>query len=156
MSVFGSSGVRGVVNQGFTPELAAMIGMAVGSTARRAVIGMDSRTSGPMVEAAVSSGLGNARRLLEALRAGKSSYHIIEVMACPGGCIGGGGQPRLTSDAVREARIRAIYAEDESRELRKSHENPDVKALYEEFLGEPLGHRAHELLHTEYVEKDRV
>ena len=60
-------------------------------------------------------------------------------MTCPGGCIGGGGQPRLTSDAVREARIRAIYAEDEGRELRKSHENPDVMALYEEWLGEPLG-----------------
>ena len=67
-------------------------------------------------------------------------------MTCPGGCIGGGGQPRITSDAVREARIRAIYAEDEGRELRKSHENPDVQALYEEFLGEPLGHKSHELL----------
>ena len=86
----------------------------------------------------------------------EATYHFVEVMTCPGGCIGGGGQPRLTSDAVREARIRAIYAEDEGRELRKSHENPDVKALYEEFLGEPLGHKSHELLHTKYVEKDRV
>ena len=77
-------------------------------------------------------------------------------MTCPGGCIGGGGQPRLTSDAVREARIRAIYAEDEGRELRKSHENPEIMALYDEYLGEPLGPPVPQLLHTKYTEKDRV
>ena len=77
-------------------------------------------------------------------------------MTCPGGCIGGGGQPRLTSDAVREARIRAIYAEDEGRELRKSHENPEVLKLYDEFLGQPLGDKSHKLLHTKYTEKERV
>ena len=77
-------------------------------------------------------------------------------MTCPGGCIGGGGQPRLTSDAVRTARIRAIYEEDESRELRKSHENPAVLKLYEEYLGQPLGERSHQLLHTKYTQKERV
>ena len=111
---------------------------------------------GATLNVAVAHGLGNAQKIIERIREGEKTFHFVEVMTCPGGCIGGGGQPRLTSDSVREARIRAIYAEDEGRELRKSHENPDVKALYEEFLGEPLGHKSHELLHTKYVEKDRV
>jgi len=111
---------------------------------------------GATLNVAVAHGLGNAQKVIERIRKGEATYHFVEVMTCPGGCIGGGGQPRLTSDAVREARIRAIYAEDEGRELRKSHENPDVKALYEEFLGEPLGHKSHELLHTKYVQKERV
>ncbi len=111
---------------------------------------------GATLNVAVAHGLGNAQKVIDRIKSGEATYHFVEVMTCPGGCIGGGGQPRLTSDAVREARIRAIYAEDEGRELRKSHENPDVKALYEEFLGEPLGHKSHELLHTKYVEKDRV
>jgi NADP-reducing hydrogenase subunit HndD len=111
---------------------------------------------GATLNVAVAHGLSNAQKVVDRIRSGEADYHFVEVMTCPGGCIGGGGQPRLTSDAVREARIRAIYAEDEGRELRKSHENPDVKALYEEFLGEPLGHKSHELLHTKYVEKDRV
>jgi len=74
-------------------------------------------------------------------------------MTCPGGCIGGGGQPRLTSDEVRLARIQAIYKEDEGRELRKSHDNPAIKQLYEEFLGTPLGEKSHHLLHTTYFDK---
>ena len=111
---------------------------------------------GATLNVAVAHGLSNAQKVIERIRSGEADYHFVEVMTCPGGCIGGGGQPRLTSDAVREARIRAIYAEDEGRELRKSHENPEVMALYEEFLGEPLGHKSHELLHTKYVEKDRV
>jgi NADP-reducing hydrogenase subunit HndD len=111
---------------------------------------------GATLNVAVAHGLSNAQKVIDRIRSGQASYHFVEVMTCPGGCIGGGGQPRLTSDAVRQARIRAIYAEDEGRELRKSHENPEVMALYEEFLGEPLGHKSHELLHTEYVPKDRV
>jgi NADP-reducing hydrogenase subunit HndD len=111
---------------------------------------------GVTLNVAVAHGLGNAQKVIDRIKSGEASYHFVEVMTCPGGCIGGGGQPRLTCDSVREARIRAIYAEDEGRELRKSHENPDVKALYEEWLGEPLGHKSHELLHTKYVEKDRV
>jgi NADP-reducing hydrogenase subunit HndD len=111
---------------------------------------------GATLNVAVAHGLGNAQKVIDSIKSGEKTYHFVEVMTCPGGCIGGGGQPRLTSDSVREARIRAIYAEDEGRELRKSHENPDVKALYEEWLGEPLGHKSHELLHTKYVEKDRV
>ena len=94
---------------------------------------------GATLNVAVAHGLSNAQKVIDRIRSGEGQYHFVEVMTCPGGCIGGGGQPRLTSDSVREARIRAIYAEDEGRELRKSHENPYVQALYEEFLGEPLG-----------------
>jgi iron-only hydrogenase group A len=111
---------------------------------------------GVTVKVAVAHGLGNARQILNALREGKADYHFIEVMTCPGGCIGGGGQPRMTTDAVREARIKAIYDEDESRELRKSHDNPQIAALYEEYLGAPLGEKSHHLLHTKYEERPVV
>jgi iron only hydrogenase large subunit-like protein len=111
---------------------------------------------GATLKVAVAHGLSNAQKVIDRIKSGEASYHFVEVMTCPGGCIGGGGQPRLTSDAVRQARINAIYSEDEGRELRKSHENPEVLALYEEYLGEPLGHLSHELLHTHYKAKDRV
>ena len=111
---------------------------------------------GVTAKVAVAHTLGNARALVEKIRAGEAEYHFIEVMTCPGGCIGGGGQPRITTNAVRQARINAIYAEDEGKTLRKSHENPAIATIYEEFLGEPLGHLSHKLLHTEYVEKERI
>ncbi len=111
---------------------------------------------GVTAKVAVAHTLGNARRLVEKIRAGEAEYHFIEVMTCPGGCIGGGGQPRITTDAVREARIAAIYAEDEGKKMRKSHENPDIARVYVEFLGEPLGHVSHRLLHTKYFEKERI
>ena len=111
---------------------------------------------GATLNVAVAHGLANAQKVVDKIRSGEANYHFVEVMTCPGGCIGGGGQPRLTSDAVRQARIRAIYTEDEGRELRKSHENPEVLKLYDEFLGEPLGEKSHKLLHTRYTEKERV
>lgn len=111
---------------------------------------------GVTVNVAVAHGLSNAQKVIDRIRSGEGTYHFVEVMACPGGCIGGAGQPRFTDDSVRLVRMRAIYAEDEGKELRKSHENPDIKALYEEFLGEPLGHKSHELLHTRYTVRDRV
>jgi NADP-reducing hydrogenase subunit HndD len=77
-------------------------------------------------------------------------------MTCPGGCIGGGGQPRMTTNEVREARIKAIYQEDEGKALRKSHENPQVIQLYREFLGAPLSETSHHLLHTRYVPRERI
>jgi NADP-reducing hydrogenase subunit HndD len=80
-------------------------------------------------------------------------FHFIEVMTCPGGCIGGGGQPRFTTDEIRKKRIAAIYKEDEGKKLRKSHENPEVIQIYKEFFGQPLGHKSHELLHTHYEAK---
>ncbi len=111
---------------------------------------------GVTAKVAVAHTLGNARKLVEKIRSGEAEYHFVEVMTCPGGCIGGGGQPRITTDAVREARIAAIYAEDEGKPIRKSHENPAIAAIYEEFLGEPLGHVSHKLLHTQYFKKERV
>jgi NADP-reducing hydrogenase subunit HndD len=107
------------------------------------------------VRVAVTSGLAGAKKLMQQIAAGTSPYHFIEVMGCPGGCISGGGQPRPTTRAVREARMRALYAEDAGKPHRKSHENPAILRLYAEFLGEPLGHRAHELLHTHYVKRGR-
>ena len=104
----------------------------------------------------IAHGLGNARKLLDDVKAGKSQYHAIEIMACPGGCIGGGGQPLHHGDAsILKARTRAIYAEDEGKVLRKSHENPYIQKLYKEFLGEPLSEKAHELLHTHYFDKKK-
>jgi NADP-reducing hydrogenase subunit HndD len=111
---------------------------------------------GVTAKVAVVHSLANARKLVEKIRAGEAEYHFIEVMTCPGGCIGGGGQPRITTDEVRKARIKAIYAEDEGKSLRKSHENTAVAKLYEEFLGAPLGDKSHKLLHTKYTEKERV
>ena len=105
------------------------------------------------VKVAIASGLANARKLMDLIMEGKADYHFIEIMCCPGGCIGGGGQPIPTTDAIRKARMDAIYREDEGLPMRKSHENPAVMALYEEFLGEPNSHKAHELLHTHYTAK---
>jgi len=111
---------------------------------------------GITAKVAVAHTLGNARKLVEKIRAGEAEYHFIEVMTCPGGCIGGGGQPRITTDTIRKARIAAIYAEDEGKTLRKSHDNPAIATVYKEFLGAPLGHLSHKLLHTQYEEKERV
>jgi NADP-reducing hydrogenase subunit HndD len=110
---------------------------------------------GVTVKVAVAHGLGNARMLIEKVKAGEA-YHFIEIMTCPGGCIGGGGQPRITTDEVRKARIAAIYKEDEGKPIRKSHVNPEVKAIYEEFLKKPLGEKSHHLLHTKYTPRARV
>lgn len=107
------------------------------------------------VRVAVTSGLAGAKRLMRQIEAGESPYHFIEIMGCPGGCIAGGGQPRPNTRAVREARMRGLYAEDAGKPRRKSHENPAVAALYAEFLGEPLGHRSHDLLHTRYTPRGR-
>jgi iron-only hydrogenase group A len=105
---------------------------------------------GQTVRLAVAHGLANAERLIQKVRSGEASYHFIEVMSCPGGCIGGGGQPRFTTNEVRLARMGAIFAEDEGKPLRLSHENPAVNRLYAEFLGAPLGEKSHHLLHTHY------
>lgn len=103
------------------------------------------------VKIAVAHGLGNARELLEGVRRGETDYHFIEIMCCPGGCIGGGGQPIPTDTDVRKARIGGIYQADRDLPLRKSHENPAVKQLYDTYLGKPLGEKSHHLLHTHYT-----
>ncbi len=103
----------------------------------------------------IAHGLGNARILLEKVRSGEENFHAIEIMACPGGCIGGGGQPQHHgNEAILSARASALYREDKCKELRKSHENPDIIRLYNEYLGKPLSQRAHELLHTHYHKKN--
>lgn len=112
--------------------------------------------NGTILKAAVAHGLANARKLLEAVKAGQKTYHFIEVMACPGGCLGGGGQIIPTDNDVRQKRMQAIYEADKSMRLRKSHENPVVQQLYRDFLIKPLSHRAHELLHTDYTPRPRV
>ena len=111
---------------------------------------------GVTANVAVAHGLQNARKVLEAIKRGEKQYHFVEVMTCPGGCIGGGGQPRYTDDSIRLQRIAAIYREDEGKTLRKSHENPEVQKLYKDFLGKPLGKESHHLLHTTYAPRDRV
>ncbi|MGL5345920.1 MAG: NADH-dependent [FeFe] hydrogenase, group A6 [Peptostreptococcaceae bacterium] len=109
------------------------------------------------INVAVASSLGNARKILEDIRSGKSNYHLIEIMACPGGCIDGAGQPyhHGNFDVVKK-RSEALYNIDASKKLRKSHENPSIKALYDEFLGEPYGETAHKYLHTHYFDKSNV
>lgn len=102
----------------------------------------------------IAHGLANARKMLNDIRAGKSTYHAIEIMACPGGCIGGGGQPfHHGHSEILKKRAAAIYTEDERKTIRKSHENPQIISLYRDFLGEPGSHKAHELLHTHYFDK---
>jgi NADP-reducing hydrogenase subunit HndD len=115
---------------------------------------------GTTVNVAVAHGTGNAKRLLEAVKRGEKNYHFIEVMACPGGCVTGGGQPLVSASKkaevdVRVERASAIYKEDASLPLRKSHENPSVQLLYKEYLGEPNSHKAHELLHTHYTPREK-
>ncbi len=111
---------------------------------------------GTPINIGIAHGLGNARKLLEQVVAGESEYHAIEIMACPGGCIGGGGQPLHHGDSnVIKARAAALYREDEGKPIRKSHENPEIIKLYEEFLGKPMSEKAHKLLHTHYFDKKK-
>lgn len=109
---------------------------------------------------AVVSGLKNVSKILEDVKAGKCEYHFVEVMTCPEGCISGGGQPKLLLPEFREvaykSRKTSLYNHDLGLPIRKSHENPDIKKLYEEFLGEPLGHESHHLLHTKYISRKEV
>lgn len=106
----------------------------------------------------IAHGLGNARALLEEIRDGNpNNFHAIEIMACPGGCIGGGGQPYHHGDSdTLKKRQEALYQEDKNKPLRKSHENPYIKEMYANYFGKPMSHKAHELLHTQYEAKDRV
>lgn len=117
---------------------------------RKATIDFD----GLPINIGIAHGLGNARKLLEEIQAGKSEFHAIEIMSCPGGCIGGGGQPYHHGNAeIIKKRQRAIYEEDSKKAIRKSHENPYIQKLYEEFLGHPLSEKSHHLLHTEYFDR---
>lgn len=112
------------------------------------------------VKVAVAHGLGNARKILDEITSGQAEYQFVEIMACPGGCITGGGQPIVSSKRrsevdVRALRANAIYSIDEKSVIRRSHENPVIKKLYEEFLEKPGSHKAHELLHTHYTKREK-
>jgi NADH-quinone oxidoreductase subunit G/NADP-reducing hydrogenase subunit HndD len=112
------------------------------------------------VNVAIAHSTSKAKELLESDKFADKSYHFIEIMACPGGCVNGGGQPYVTAEVrnsinVKEERAKALYEEDKKMPLRKSHKNPEIIALYENYLGEPNGHKAHELLHTHYSAKDK-
>lgn len=115
------------------------------------VAGMD-------VKIAVASGLSNAKQIMDKVRAGEADYHFIEIMCCPGGCVNGGGQPQVHADVrnyedIRTIRAKALYSNDEAKTLRKSHENPSIKKVYDEYLGEPGSEKAHHILHTSYVKR---
>jgi len=104
---------------------------------------------GTEVKIMVANGLRNARKIMDSIRRGECDAHFIEVMCCPGGCVGGGGQPYATSK-TKALRMDGLYTLDKSMPVRQSHKNPEVLALYEKFLGEPLGEKSHHLLHTHY------
>lgn len=132
---------------------------SINFTAVRGVEGIKEATynlAGNEVKVAVASGLANAKKLLELVKSGEKYYDFIEIMACPGGCVNGGGQPiqpaNVRNDVdIRALRAEALYKDDLNLPVRKSHENPDIKRIYEEYFGEPNSHKAHEILHTIYI-----
>ena len=132
----------------------------VNFTAVRGLEGIKEATvpvAGIDVKVAVCSGLGNARKILEKIQKGEAQYHAIEIMACPGGCLNGGGQPYARDNSsILDKRCAAIYKADEEMPIRKSHENPHIKKLYDEFLEKPGSHIAHKLLHTSYTKRGHL
>lgn len=156
--IFGASG--GVMEAALRSVYEIYTGKTLEKVDFETVRGMDGfrkatvDLNGFELKVGIAHGLGNARKLLEEIRRHECEYHVIEIMACPGGCIGGGGQPLHHGRAeVLKARAEAIYREDEGKPIRKSHENPYIQQLYEECLGKPLSERAHHLLHTHYFNK---
>ncbi|MFO7815958.1 MAG: NADH-dependent [FeFe] hydrogenase, group A6 [Halanaerobiales bacterium] len=154
--IFASSG--GVMEAALRTAYEILTGEELGNIDFEQVRGLKGLKEGSVVindmevKVAVVHGLANARIILEKIKSGEE-YHFVEFMACPGGCIGGGGQPLPTNEEILEKRMNAIYEIDSSKKIRKSHENPFIKKLYEEYLEEPGSHKAHELLHTEYKER---
>jgi len=111
--------------------------------------------NGVELSVVIAHGLANARQVLQSVKDGKANYHFIEIMACPGGCLGGGGQPIPTSPEIRQKRTQATYEEDMNMPIRKSHNNPEIKQIYEDYLEKPLGHKSHHLLHTKYSKREK-
>jgi NADH-quinone oxidoreductase subunit G/NADP-reducing hydrogenase subunit HndD len=163
--IFGATG--GVAEAALRTVFEITSGKELDTIEYTAVRGMDGikenvieLPNGRKIRTAVVHGLGNARQLMEAMERGEANYDFIEVMACTGGCIAGGGQPIVdakTSEKIdiKKERAKAIYSEDEAQTIRKSHKNPYIIALYEEFLGKPNSHLAHELLHTHYIKRSK-
>lgn len=159
--IFGTTG--GVIEAALRTSYEWLTGKELKSVDFHDVRGLDGlkeatvNINGTELKIGVAHGLGNARELLKSIEKGKSQYHAIEIMACPGGCIDGGGQPYHMGDIeLVKARMRGIYEIDKDKKLRKSHENPDVLKLYKEYLGEIGGHRAHELLHTHFRIREKI
>ncbi len=158
--IFGASG--GVMEAALRTGYHLITGQELENLDIKAVRGLEGRKeakiniAGIEVGVAVVSGLKNASDLLDEIRNGRDDLHFIEIMACPGGCINGGGQPiGVTVEAVKN-RMKGLYAIDKNDQIRTSHHNPDIKKLYDEYLGEPLGHKSHKLLHTHYHARDVV
>ena len=155
--IFGASG--GVMEAALRTAYEVVTGKSLADLNFTSVRGMDGikeaevDLNGKKLKVAVAHSLGNARRLLEQIQAGESPYAFIEIMTCPGGCLGGGGQPIPTTWDIRKKRAESIYAEDMGKTIRKSHENPQVAALYKELLKNPLGELSHHLLHTSYQKR---
>lgn len=162
--IFGATG--GVMEAALRTAVETITGETLSSLEFTAVRGIEDikeasyTVGGTEFKVAVASGLASARKLLDKIRSGEANYHFVEIMACPGGCVNGGGQP-IQSAAVRSftdlrsKRAAVLYNIDKSMDLRKSHDNPVVKQLYDEFLEKPGSHKAHEILHTHYVKRDR-
>ena len=162
--IFGATG--GVMEAALRTVVEVLEGKSFDKLDYEAVRGTDGikeatlTVAGTEVKVAVVNGLGNARKVLNAVRNGEAEYHFIEVMACPGGCVTGGGQPIVDSSVrmdidLKAKRAAGLYAEDKALPVRKSHENPDIKLLYSEFLEKPGSHKSHELLHTHYTARPK-
>ncbi len=160
--IFGATG--GVMEAALRTAVEALTGETLAALDFTEVRGTEgikeaSYTVGGMeVNVAVASGLANARKLLEDIQAGRKNYHFVEIMACPGGCVNGGGQPTQPASVrnfvdLKALRAAALYEEDKNSALRKSHDNPIVKEVYDNFLGKPGSHKAHDILHTTYVKR---
>ena len=156
-AIFGTSG--GVMEAAIRTVYEVVTGKEPASldfTACRGHEGIKEATldlNGTPVKVAITNGLKNAKVIMDKIRAGEADYHFVEVMCCPGGCVGGGGQPFRTTAAIKEHRMDGLYKVDKNLPLRQSHKNPDIQTLYKEFLQEPNSHLAHELLHTHYVDR---
>ncbi|SCZ80147.1 NADH-dependent [FeFe] hydrogenase, group A6 [Acidaminobacter hydrogenoformans] len=154
-AIFGATG--GVMEAALRTAYEAVTGKGLPNPDFKEVRGLDGIKEASVVlgddlvlRVAVANGLSNAKALMAEVRRGESPYHFIEIMACPGGCLGGGGQPIRSTNDIKEKRMDALYKIDQDLPIRKSHKNPDILKLYETWLGEPLGHKSHELLHTHY------
>jgi len=161
--IFGATG--GVMEAALRTVAEILSGKPIDNIEYNAVRGVEGikeatiQLEGLELKAAVAHGLGNARKLLDKIKAGEADYHFVEIMACPGGCVNGGGQPIQPSEVrswidLRAERAKAIYEEDRNLPIRKSHENPKIKMLYDEYFEKPGSHKAHELLHTHYIKRE--
>jgi iron only hydrogenase large subunit-like protein len=158
--IFGASG--GVMEAAVRSAHLLATGRELARLELKAVRGLEGlkearvKVGDAVLDLAVVSGLMNARRLIEDMDKNLRHYHFVEVMTCPGGCVGGGGQPYGTEPGVVKARMKALYAIDRKSKLRCAHKNVEVRKLYQDFLGQPLGPRSHELLHTSYAPRKGV